>query len=241
MKYTTQELIDHSKCFLLPTRPLNPFPFQGLLNRTFEAWQRCWVEVGEKTEFIYNADEFYRQDTVLVLMGPEDEIMGCHLYSFFNTENLCSTNHSFFQRFDAGYKNYLLDSKVSNSFSVEYLTVSKEFRGYKDLKLGRAIVSLSTQVLKDSLFDGILAQTRDDLKVNQLAPELGGEIVSTGFKMNGIDSSFILFRKPFLKESQAPTIKAFKDSLWSRRMDLTGLTISPSTQEINPIKQRGVA
>lgn len=241
MQFTSQQLMEGSRCYLLPTRPLFPFSKADLLNKTFDAWKKCWLEVEAKTDFTFDEDDFYRQDVILSVVAPNEEIIGCHLYSFFNLENKCSNNSSFFKKFNSQYYNFLATSKIYNSFSIEYLTVTKKFRGNKDIPMGRAIISLSSQVLLESNFDGILAQTRDDLKVNKMTEESGGKIISSGFKMNGIDGSFVAFTKDSIKESPLTGVRDFKTSTWSRRLDLAGiLTKYKNTFDLKDEMERAI-
>lgn len=226
MSYSLNELINGSRCLLLPTRPFYPFKYSDILNKTFDTWKATWLEVARNTDFTFDENEFYRQDAILSVVGPSQEILGCHLYSFFNLENKCSNNTSFFQKFDQKYYNYLLVNKIFNSFSIEYLTVAKEFRGNKDISLGRAIISLSTQVLKESLFDGIIAQTRDDLNVNKMCIESGADLISDGFKLNGINGSFVAFKKSNITDSPRKNVYSFKSAVWKNKLDPAGLLIN---------------
>jgi len=224
MKFTYDQLLEGSKLLILPSRPMFPFSETLNLNKAFLAWQTNWQEVESSTGFSFNADEFYRQNAILVLLDPNGDVMGCHLYSFFNLKTLAANNTSFFAKFDESYKRHLIEREIVNSFSVEYLTVCKKYRRNGELSLARAIISLSCKVLENSMFDGILAQTRDDVKVNKMAEEFGGEVVSQGFKMNGIASSFVIFQKGSTVSGDSVAVDRFVQALWSRRVDLSRLT-----------------
>jgi len=224
MKFSSDELIQKSRIMILPTRPLSPFPEMEILNKTFKAWIETWEEVEALTDFKFNRDDFFRQDAVLTVLSPDDEVMGCHLYSFFNLENKCSTEFSFYNKFDHSYRNFLSENEVVYSFSVEYLTVCKDFRRNGVVSLAKAIISLSCHLLESSSFDGILAQTRDDVKVNLMAEEFGGKIISRGFKMNGIDSSYVVFQKNETNVGQTIPVIKFVQSMWDKRLDLMNIS-----------------
>lgn len=224
MKFTHEELISYSKMLILPTRPMYPFSETKLLNKAFLSWKNTWLDVQSKTDFRFKEEEFYRQNTVMVLLDPDEEVIGCHLYSYFNLESLCSRETSFFRRFDSNFVKYLEQKKIFNSFSAEYLTVCKDYRKNGSLSFARAIISLSCKFLATSHFDGLLAQTRDDVQVNKMAMEYGAKILSTDLKMNGISGSFAIVEKKNVLDGSNLSVINFVNSVWNSRLDLTSLT-----------------
>lgn len=158
--------------------------------------------------------------------------MGCHLYSFFNTQNQCSIETNYFSKFDDFYKQYLVRHNIYNTMSLEFLTVTKKFRGNRELPLGLAICTLSNKIFEYSNFHALLAQTRDDLNVNKIVINLGGKIISTGFELNGIKGSFGIFEKGKTKPSSNSNVNSFSENTWKHFVDYTNITLSKKSSNL---------
>ena len=159
MLYSLDELANSCRAYIIPTRCVTDNHALEILNQTYKAWEVTWKKVSQTTEYEFNADDFYRQDTVLSVLGPGGIVLGCHLYSFFDTKNLCNMSFSFYGDFHESVPRFVEQHKLRNLFSMEYLTVTNEFQACREVSLGRSIGYLSCRIFKNSHFDGMIART----------------------------------------------------------------------------------
>ncbi len=213
--------LESAQCHFLPIRYRPNFYRFDLLNKTFDAWSKCWKEVSETTNYEFNENDFFTKDCVLSLTTSQGEVFGCLLITFNHFDNICSTKTNFIKRFNKPYQEFLKARQLKNVISLEYLTVPKEFRRHPKVSVSRTLTYLGYRYMENTEFSAALVQTRDDVKVYKVCNELGGTQVSKT-KINGLDGSFFVFEKSQLRPPEDPYLKMYVDSLWSKTQDFTG-------------------
>jgi hypothetical protein len=239
MSFSYDEICKQARVVLVPTRQVNHPEAIEWLNKTFKMWSEVWSQVAKVTDYVFSPDEFYRQDVALIVLGPKSQVLGCHLYSFFDYDNDCNTEMSFFRSFHPSVKNFLRKNNLRRSFSLEYLTVAPDFQGNREVSLGRTIIGLSCKAFSESLFQAMICKTRDDVKVNEMAVEYGADLLTSGEKLNGIDSSSLVFSQTKITSSPREGVRHLVEKAWSTKVDHSGMTMPrPKTNIHSPLSPR---
>jgi hypothetical protein len=153
-----------------------------------------------------------------------DEIVGMHLYSFFDIRSNAALEHSYMATsFTPEYMS-ALTKKSKSLMSIEYLTVAKGWRK-KDigLSLSNVLLRLACKYLEHLNIDALIAPSRSDNKVTQSIVDLGGEVLVSDLVMHNTPVDLIAIfndRDHFHPDSK---INALAERLWNSKKDMTGI------------------
>ena len=188
-------------------------------NAIFEAWLTVWSEVYGKDDanFRLASDDFLRQD-LISCVSVGGKVAALHFYSFFDVQCQASLNSKYFQFFNRHYLNELDSRKVQSVMSMEYFTVAKEFRKSQlGFSLAQAVAQMGTYLFAEVGVDAIVAPARNDLRVNQMAYELGFSCIEKDTIQRGFKCDLIACFKNEERRSPDFSVNRAADFMWERR------------------------
>lgn len=188
-------------------------------NKSFEVWNSVWKKVYEEKEegFKLSSDEYSRQDLICALTY-ESQIAALHLYSFFNLASAPDMKSHYFNFFSDYYINELKSQNVKSVMSMEFLTVAPEFRKTNfGFPTGSLICELGTRVFGLTKADAIVAPARVDVKVNQIAYDIGFTCIEKAVMQRGFECDMIACYQGKQKRSDIPNLSIIADDIWSRK------------------------
>lgn len=195
-----------------------------LHNKAFNFWKKNWGDIYKGR---LNIDEFFRQDALSMIMD-EDKIVALHLYTNFNLTLLSHLEHSYICEYSDKFKKKLLERKLTNVTSAEYMTVSKDYRG-KGENIARILLYLSLNVFKFHGREVMIAPMDIKQGVSHIAQEAGTIIIDSNvlYKNFMVDLGMII-----ASEANHPpkSIEKTVNHLWNSRLDLSDW---PLEQNIN--------
>lgn len=199
---------------------------QILHNKAYLFWKNFWNEVLKEngTNHTVSPDNFWRQNIVSLIMCGE-EIVGMHLYSFFNTRSLAALDHSYMvHSFTADYMEKLSQKNSKNLMSIEYLTVAKGWRK-KDIgiSLSAVLLTLACKYQKDLNLDALVAPSRSDNKVTETILDLGGEILVGDLEMHNTPVDLIAIFNDQDHLHPNSNVNKLANQLWESKIDTTGI------------------
>ncbi|MES2768672.1 MAG: hypothetical protein V4596_05945 [Bdellovibrionota bacterium] len=217
---------NHLKYIIISGKFPEDQSLHALHNKAFLYWKNFWNNIFKEngTDDTVNADHFWRQDLVTLLMDG-DEIAGQHLYSFFHLKSLASKNHSYFvEGFNEEYFVQLNQRKGSTVMSVEYLAVAPDWRKKNcGVSLGTVLIGLACQHQKLHNISVLTAPSRVDVKVDRMVAEHGGEVIVGGLEMHNTPVSLMAIFREKTKVHDDLSISSLIDRLWNERTDYTSV------------------
>lgn len=163
-----------------------------------------------------------------------EEIVGMHLYSFFDIQSVAALEHSYMATsFTPQYIEFL--KKKSNTLmSIEYLTVAKGWRKKEiGLSLSAVLLRLACKYQEHLGTDALIAPSRSDNKVTKSILDLGGEVIVGDLIMHNTPVDLIAIFNDRDHFHPDPRINSLAERLWSSKKDTTGIL---GTEESRSLK-----
>lgn len=213
---------------IIPGRLYHQPELEGLHNQSFVYWKLFWRNVFTQNGCPEDLDEdsFVRQNMICMLKTKK-EIVGMHLYSFYDLELAACLDHSYIKSsFTPDYIKKLQADGIKYVMSLEFLTVNPNWRKRQlGLSLGEILIGLSGQVLKSVNFDASIAPSRSDVGVTEMACNIGGEIVIPNIEIHKTVCDLIAINSKKIKNHPNDSINQWVHSLWGQRQDYTKYTL----------------
>lgn len=197
-------------------------------NQVFNLWNDTWQQVYQSSNSGYHlyADEFTRQDLIGAIT-IDGQVAAVHLYSFFDLSCDATMKMKYFDFFNENYWKTLKSRGVKNAMTMEFLTVNPKFRRKEiGIHLGKVITQTGGNLFNELGLDAIIAPARNDLKVNELAYDLGFSCIEANTIQRGFECDLIACFKGDLKSSSDPDVALLGAQLWENR------TVLPSAKAI---------
>ncbi len=190
-----------------------------LRNKAYEAWYKVWSKVYQDrgSDFKLSSDEFSRQDLVCALL-LEEQIVAMHLYSFFNLQSTPDKKSHYFDFFSESYLQALSQKNVKSVMSMEFLTVVPEFRKRNfGFPTGSLICELGTRMFGLTQADAIVAPARIDVKVHEIAYDIGFDCIEKSVMQRGFECDMIACFQGKQKRSDIPRVSTTADEIWKSK------------------------
>lgn len=190
-----------------------------LRNQTFAAWQEVWEAVYHKSDsnYLLKSEEFERQDLVTCIK-IRDKIAAIHLYSFHHLDSRSCRKTHYFDFFSDSYFETLERHRVKTAMSMEFLTVLPEFRkATVGFSLASTLIRLGAKVWEQADADAIIAPARNDVRVNELAYDIGFRCLEKETRQRGFTCDLIALFRGDHKPSADPLVNEAATTLWERK------------------------
>lgn len=204
-----------------------------LKNQCYEAWFKLWDSVysEKKSDFKLKSDEFIRQDLVAAIL-VDGNVAALHMYSMYDLQAKADLNTHYFEFFPETYLAELRKRNVRTAMSMEFLTVVPQYRKafMNGISMGKVIGNLGVEIFATLGLDAIIAPARNDVKVNDMAYDVGFDCIQKATMQRGFECDLIACFKGRQKASEDPKNRAVVDQLWKEKV------LQPSAQwlaEIN--------
>jgi hypothetical protein len=191
-----------------------------LKNKVFVTWKEFWQQVykDQNSSFEVKADDFIRQDIIGVIFDGE-RVAASHMYSFFNLKALADSEIHYFNFFSKFYLETLQQNKVETVMSMEYLTVTPDYRkSVVGFSLGSVVASLGTHVFGEIGVDAIVAPARTDVGVHKMAHDIGFVSIEKNTDQRGFNCDLIACFRGDQKPSDSPIVRNLVNQLWTERI-----------------------
>ena len=227
---TNKDLLQNVQYIILPGQLPPGSPWTQLHNRVYRYWVEFWHKVFLSNKVEERVDfkaAFFRMSAIPVLMHQE-QIVGLHMYCFFNIEQDSNSDHDYFQS-ERGSKfiEILKSRNVSQVMSMEFLTIDPAWRKRSvGVSLGAILGSLGSRIQRSTGVGASTTIARKDLGVDALARDFGFENVTEGLSMFNTPVVFQCLFSDRIGELSDPESKNYVDRFWSNRIDTTNLTYS---------------
>lgn len=177
-----KKILPNLRWYMMPGNFLNPNIHHELYEKTYQHWKQMWTKILNVGKNL-NSDTFIRQDILCPLVYKKDVIglIGCN---FFNLKQEATKDHSYTSVFPKEQlANFSEDNSIS--MSIEYLTVSPDFRkSIIHISLGDILLGLSMKVFANSNASFVLGTARSKIHVDKMCYQFGfqpfGEIDKFG-------------------------------------------------------------
>jgi hypothetical protein len=199
---------------------------RDLKNKVYKTWEGIWREVfgavGQADAL--SPDEFYRQKILALITNEQSEFVGMHLYTFFDLNSLPDRNHSYFDGIAEFSFERIKAMKMMRIMSMEYLTVSPDWRKSKSgISWSDVIIGLGQKVLSLSTFDAVCGTPREGVGVDKATDRLGWITIQPEIKKYDYVCSLVACARPNFKDHPDQSIQQLIDELWTNRIDTSGL------------------
>lgn len=200
------------KCELSPS-------YLDLYNQAYSYWKSFWSEIYSEEDSVF-ADNFLRQDFIAIVLY-QNKIVAMHLYTIFNIHASLTRHHSYFKTYPALFLEHLIKNNVKNVMSIEYLTVSPEWRkSLTGISFGEIMIGTSLKYLHHLKIDAAIALTRNDRKVNTLCYNFGFEYFASGL-YGSFEVDFIVGFRDKVYANRNAQIEQIISYFWQNRIDYT--------------------
>lgn len=195
-----------------------------LLNQTYHFWKQLWVnECASVNKFneIF-ADDFFRADLIAVIYSP-DQIVGCHLYTYFDLSNPYAREHTYFAGLYNHISKILETENIKEVISLEYLSINPNWRksitGYA---LADVLIKLSQNVVRHFKFDAGIGTARLLTKVDKKTSNLGFTETDVVVDRHGFECKFMYYKSESeLPKSSDTNVEILASYLWNTYLDKT--------------------
>lgn len=211
------------KYVILPGR-FCPEEYLDLYDLAFEFWSHNWSVVFKelKSEKMPNADDFFRQDFVPVIVH-EEKILAIHHYSLYDLRPDCSIKHSYLDHnFTGTYFQKLREMRLFKLMSMESLFVDPDYRKSRTgIKISEVLISLGQKIfthLTDA--EAYFAPARVDNKVAQTCQLLGWESVESNITLNNVPVDLMIGRRGKVIPPADSKNLFVSEYLWKNRINL---------------------
>jgi hypothetical protein len=212
---------------------------QGAEGRSFEGrvrdfWFGFWINVFREngTSSTPNYSNLFRQDYVCVLTQG-DEIVAMNGASLLDLNSDAVSEHPYFKgTFPEIYFKFLRSVGACKGISIEYLSVKPSFRSrVTGFAAAEALIGLHIELFKSLHLDAIVAVSRKDVKVTQMAEKFGYRVVVPGVPLHNTPCDLIVCLAGELKPHPSSPLRAVIQELWSNRESQVAFPITGATYE----------
>ncbi|NJL24242.1 MAG: hypothetical protein HC902_03045 [Calothrix sp. SM1_5_4] len=230
-----KDFLKNLQYVILPGRLELGSPWTDLQNRAYSYWVEFWNGVfkANKVEAPVNfKPAFFRMSAITVLLF-ENQIIGMHMYCFFNLEQLSHRDHEYFQsERGSRFIEILQKHGVSRIMSMEFLTVDPNWRkGSVGISLGAVLSSLGSRIQRAAGLEAATTIARKDLGVDAFARDFGFENVTEGLNMYNTPVVFQCLFTDKIRDLPDTDTRSYVDLYWRNRVDASGLTLTPVRSE----------
>lgn len=197
---------------------------ESVVQSVYDSWYQVWKAVfsADNRDFEPDTDDFLRQNTVVAIFyeNREPELVGFHLYSFFDLRQKLRGKHSYFQGVTADSFQSLKNRDLNCVMSMEYLTVMPKFRKQvSQIPWGEVIIALGLKYMQTTSGDTAFGTARRDVKVDNMASKLGFENLQESIFKYDYECAVITCPKSRICDHpDAPTNNLIQQ-LWNERID----------------------
>lgn len=187
------------------------------LSQVYEFWEGIWrktfSESGKPPENW--TEDFFCHDVVTVLKN-DDQIIGCHLYSFYNL--LTQSNNSYFEYLKTSSVKKVMESYGPKAMTMEYLCAQKPA-----VKLpvspGACMIALGARLALFETCGSVLGMPIEGTKVSGRVENLGmgAQLIENGIQKYGYNLSFLATCPKWAVEHEPQIAHGFLNELWDRR------------------------
>ena len=221
MDYQFEAEIERIQYYVLPSKRVASSTFSLIQDDVFDFWVTEWTRNFSKGGNPKSGweDHFIRQD-IITALTLDQEIIGCHLYSFYNLDSHSTLASEYFNYISSESLKKLRQKRYSDCMSMEYLCVApKVQRNDFKISFGNLILALGTYIAEDEGADCVLGMPILGFgnKVDKMLENVGGEDIQTGIKKYGYELKLMAAQTNPRVNSKNLTIKKFADHLWHNR------------------------
>ena len=221
--FDKSDFIKSAQLYLLPGRcPVN-CPDIEFHNQAFKQWSALWQSVfdenGAKSQ--PDANIFYRQDTVVLLMNESDlvgSLFACenNIYSEV-TQNIHYFNRDYIKQFCKKLK----ADHIFNVATYEMLIVNPKYRRKNtSISFGSIMLGLICETFKTMDSQVMIGPVRLDNGVDKMVTSFGWQLLGEKFMMHNTPVTMsALFQNKIKKDENFEVQKLIHD-LWKKRIDL---------------------
>lgn len=198
----------------------------------YEAWLELWRGVFSEGNraFEPDTDDFLRQDYVVGIFD-QGNLVGFHLYSFFDLRKKMCTKHSYFNGIDPQSFEKLKADNINNVMTMEYLSVMPNYRKkFSNIPWGEVLIALGLQLMKTTAGDAAFGTARVDVKVDSMASQLGFHELQSQIAKYDYSCAVIACPKKSVREHSDEKIRKLIQDLWSNRIDCRNIQQNENLQ-----------
>ncbi len=222
------------KYVILPGVYLKNDYYLNMHNKIYSFWYFNWIKVfnslSNKVEI--KQSEFRRQSYIAALLNDSDDIIGTTLHTLFNINSIADCEHHYFR---SNYSNQFIPElkkrNLSKVISIEYLTVSENYRK-KEMGFSAAqyLVALAHRLQLLTCVEASISSCRKDFYIDKLEQQFGGEVLNPAGLHYGVETQNLITLSQALKEPT--TLKHQIDIIWHNKILVeTDQRASSSTKE----------
>lgn len=215
--------IEELNYHLLPSKRRKNAIYSDIQDSIFNFWVRQWASVFNKSGSPKKGweDHFLRQDLVAAV-STKTEIIGCVLFTFYNTKALSSLKSEYFSYINQCSLDFLNERQMEDVMSVEYLTVDHRFsQNSLKLSFGKLLVTMAAYVAEEHCMDGILGMPISTTKVDKMLLNIGAEMVQPNIQKYGYVLNLMAAKTQPSEKGRDNHLRVITDDLWDRRSDYT--------------------
>ncbi len=215
--------LNRFKYFLMPGKCPHNFQHLDLYNQVYGYWKNFWDNVLTSLDGTSHirSDEFLRQDIVPVIFYG-NEIVAIHLYTFFDLRWTATFDHTYIcNNFPKTFTEELEERRLKRLMSLEYLTVSSEWRKHRlGFSWAHVLLGLGLNLLREYNIDAGIAPTRNDVKMNELAYLFGFECLIPKAIVHNVECDLVVCEPRNIKSHPEQKVREAIDWLWENRVSL---------------------
>lgn len=217
-------LTEKMQLTLIPGKCEPDFQQTELYNEVYQTWKNIWrdefTKVGSPNA--WHGDSFLRQDCIPIITSEKGEPLAFFLLSFYSLNHLSTSDCSYLSIFPKEAIDELKKKSVEEFMTLEYLTVSPEWRkGRAGLPMAALIMAIALKVFEERQADAALGVARIDYGVNTLCMSMGAKSIYAEARRGNLICELISFFKGEVKPHKNPLVVEAVHSLWKDRLDLT--------------------
>jgi hypothetical protein len=211
------------KFTVIPRNFAPGFTQTDLFNRTFEFWRSFWIDVFDSNQAnsIGALTDFFFADALGVLTY-QNEIVGVHIYTFFNSDQSSTRIHPYFSQYEGeAFLKFLDEQGYRSSLALGYLAINPEWRKSQvGLSIGSMLIALGAELQKDLQIDASLGRCRTDVKTNRMLTSLGGTTIKEAYMMHNTPCDFVVMERVKLVEHPDELSRQYVREWWNQRLNL---------------------
>lgn len=212
------------KYFIFPSKIFAGPKKVQIHDNVYLFWKTFWRDIFAKhgLEDHLNRDHFLRQDLItFITTKNQKDIVGLHLYTFFNFQSKACIDNPFFDDFTDSDFSLLSDANIHSGMCMEYLSVNPLFRkSNTGISFGEVLIGLGLNVMKEKGLDCVFGTAREDVKVDKMAQAFGGKCFKSGIKKYDYPCSLMVISNKDSHENKNPDTKKIIADLWENKVNL---------------------
>lgn len=192
--------------------------------KTKQFWYSFWEGVFQNNgcSIKPSYENLLRHDVVSVLTQNGEPIaLSCS--SLFDMKLKSTRSHPYFAGvFTQPYLDALARWRVRSAITIEYLSVIPSHRRKAtDFPLAQALIGLHVELFKSLELDAIVAVSRSDVKVTQMAEKFGYRSLVSGVQLHNTPCDLITCLRAEARPHPDPSVRAVIQKIWNDRNDRT--------------------